>query len=255
GSLRIKSFTMGKIQTIIAVAFGCYFSSCQSKTAKTEAPHTDTLIAASSDSHIDHDSYHTPYEVLSGLKDGNARFVRALSPSNMSHDSSYSYFDQIAHTRNEQHPIACILTCMDSRVPPEIIFDQGIGSLFIVRVAGNIEDPDVLGSMEYAVAEKGVTVVVVMGHKNCGAIHAAFDKLNPENRQLVSLIEHVRADIVPNDQPPYDASAKHNVKLTIKNILDGSKTIREKVLKGDVILVGALYDVSNGTIDWNTEGW
>ena len=245
---------MGKIQTILSIALVFLLIGCKSKTVKVDSPHTDTLIAASNDSH-DHDSLHTPYDVLSNLKEGNERFVRMLSPTNVSHDSSYNYFDQIAHTSNEQHPIACVLTCMDSRVPPEIIFDQGIGSLFIVRVAGNIEDPDVLGSMEYAVAEKGVTVLVVMGHKNCGAIHAAFDKLDPENKQLVSLIEHVRADIVPNDKAPYDASAKHNVKQTIRNILEGSKTIREKALKGEIIIVGALYDVSNGTIDWNTEGW
>jgi carbonic anhydrase len=144
---------------------------------------------------------------------------------------------------------------MDSRVPPEIIFDQGIGSLFVVRVAGNIEDPEILGSMEYAVAEKEISVIVVLGHKNCGAISAAFGHINPANKQLASLIAKVKMDVLANDKPPYEASAKHNVKMTIDNILKGSQTIREKSLAGGLALVGALYDVSNGTIDWNTLNW
>ena len=228
--------------------------SCNSDGSKNNAHDGDTL--KTSTNHITHTQEKlTPPQVLSKLKEGNRKFVTSLSPSNNLHDPSYNYFDQIKHTGHEQHPIACILTCMDSRVPPEIIFDQGIGSLFVIRIAGNIEDPDVLGSMEYAVAEKGVGVVIVMGHKNCGAISAAFSKIDPVNTGLVSLIAHVKMDIIPKDSPPYDASAKHNVKKTIDNILNGSKTIREKMMKGDLILTGALYDVANGSIDWNTNNW
>jgi carbonic anhydrase len=91
--------------------------------------------------------------------------------------------------------------------------------------------------------------------KNCGAIHAAFDKIDPEKKALYSLVSDVKKDVIANDQPPYDASAKHNVKLTIDNILNGSKTLRDKLIAGKLILVGALYDVSNGTIDWNTNNW
>jgi len=245
---------MRTIQTIASIVFASLLTSCQSGKPKT-VPHDDTLNTQPDVSQIHMQKQHTPYEVLSKLKEGNRSFVMKLSPSNLAHDSTYTYFDQIAHTGNEQHPIACILTCMDSRVPPEIIFDQGIGSLFVVRVAGNIEDPDILGSMEYAVAEKDVTVIVVLGHKNCGAIHAAFDKVDTANKELVKLIAQVKKDVVPNDKPPYDASAKHNVKKTIDNILNGSQTIREKQAVGKLIVVGALYDVGNGTIDWNTDNW
>jgi carbonic anhydrase len=196
-----------------------------------------------------------PAEVLSQLKEGNRNFVMNLSTSNSFDHSSYNYSEQIAHTKNEQHPIACVLTCMDSRVPPEIIFDQGIGSLFVIRVAGNIDDHDVLGSMEYAVAEKKVGVIVVMGHKNCGAIAAAFGTVDPENKDLALLIAHVKKDVIENDVPPYDASAKHNVKKTIENIVNGSKTIRDKLVAGDLIIAGALYDVSNATINWDSNGW
>ena len=228
--------------------------SCNSDGSKTNVHDGDTSKTPTS--HITYiQEKLAPAQVLSKLKDGNRKFVASLSPSNILHDSSYNYFDQIKHTRNEQHPIACILTCMDSRVPPEIIFDQGIGSLFVIRIAGNIEDPDVLGSMEYAVAEKGVGVVIVMGHRNCGAISAAFSNVDPANTGLVSLIAHVKMDIIPKDSPPYDASAKHNVKKTIDNILNGSRTIREKMMKGDLILTGALYDVANGSIDWDSSNW
>jgi len=240
--------------TFTILVFASILLSCNSDGPKNNAHDHDTSKISSK--HVTHTQEKLlPAQVLSKLKEGNHHFVSSLSPSNIFHDSSYSYFDQIKHTQNEQHPIACILTCMDSRVPPEIIFDQGIGSLFVIRIAGNIEDPDVLGSMEYAVAEKGVGLVIVMGHKNCGAISAAFSKVDSANTGLVSLIAHVRMDIIPTDSPPYDASAKHNVKKTIDNILNGSKTIHEKMMKGDLILTGALYDVSNGSIDWNSSNW
>src|SRR5215218_6226550 len=206
---------MRNVQITVLIVFGGLLIACHSSNEKTGKQPVDTIIRHSNDSITFNRKVDIPYQVLSRLKEGNRHFVMKLSPSNSAHDSSYSYMDQIVHTRNEQHPIACILSCMDSRVPPEIIFDQGIGSLFVVRVAGNIEDSDILGSMEYAVAEKGVGVIVVMGHKNCGAIYAAFDKIDTANKELVTLIAKVKKDIVPNDKPPYDASAQHNVKKTI----------------------------------------
>jgi len=246
---------MRNVQITVLIVFGGLLIACHSGNEKTGKQPVDTIIRHSNDSITFNRKVDIPYQVLSRLKEGNRHFVMKLSPSNSAHDSSYSYMDQIVHTRNEQHPIACILSCMDSRVPPEIIFDQGIGSLFVVRVAGNIEDSDILGSMEYAVAEKGVTVIIVLGHKNCGAISAAFGKVDPRNKELVSLIAHVKKDIVPNDKPPYDASSKHNVKVTIENILHGSQTIQQKQLTGKLVVVGALYDVGNGVIDWNTVDW
>lgn len=248
----VDFMTSNKI--IIVTVASLFLLSCNSDNTKTHVQINDTSHASAK--HMSHvQEKLSPSQVLSKLKEGNRNFGKRLSPINLLHDSSYNYFDQIKHTRNEQHPIACILTCMDSRVPPEIIFDQGIGSLFVIRIAGNIEDPDVLGSMEYAVAEKGVGVVIVMGHKNCGAISAAFSQVDPVNKGLVSLIAHVKMDIIPTDSPPYDASAKHNVKKTIDNILNGSKTIRKKMIAGDLILVGALYDVADGSIDWNSSNW
>lgn len=241
-------------QVIASIVFAGILISCQSKNAKT-ASHNDTSVIQPIESELHAQKPLTTLEVLAKLKEGNNRFVKKLSPSNIAHDSSYNYYDQILHSGNEQHPIACVLTCMDSRVPPEIIFDQGIGSLFVVRIAGNIEDPDVLGSIEYAVAEKGVPLVVVLGHKNCGAITAAFGNVDPVNKELASLIDHVKLDIVPTDKPPYEASSKHNVKMTIENILKQSTTIRQKQEAGTLVVIGGLYDVSNGSINWNTDNW
>ena len=245
---------MASTKSIILPFASLLLIACKYNNSNTRVHNSDTLHK-----HAKHaqraGKHHSPVEVLASLKQGNRNFVMRLSPSNLVHDSSYSYFDQIKHTGNEQHPIACILTCMDSRVPPEIIFDQGIGSLFVIRIAGNIEDPDVLGSLEYAVAEKGVGVVIVMGHTNCGAINAAFSVVDPANKELVSLISHVKMDIIPEDTPPYDASAKHNVKKTIDNILNGNKIIHDKVVSADLIVVGALYNVADGSIDWNSDNW
>lgn len=197
----------------------------------------------------------TADQVLAKLKSGNENFVKEIPARGHEHGQSYDYYDQVEHSKNDQHPIAFILSCIDSRVPPEIIFDQGIGELFVGRVAGNVEDQYILGSMEYAVNVKGVKVIVVMGHRNCGAIHAAFEHVDPSNEDLVPLVEHVKEGIVPNDSAPYDASAKHNVMKTIDNILKNSKAIRSKVEAHQLIIVGALYDVTNGTIDWDTSNW
>lgn len=196
----------------------------------------------------DHPS--TADDILARLKVGNANFVNRFSFVNVHSDSSYNYYDQIVKTGHEQHPIACVLTCMDSRVPPEIIFDQGIGNLFVLRVAGNIQDDDILGSIEYAVAEKGVQLIIVMGHTNCGAIAAAFGNVDSSAKELYELIAHVKRAIVPNDKPPYDATAKNNVTLTMADILQHSGTVKKKYDDQELLLVGALYDVSNGKVTW-----
>jgi carbonic anhydrase len=191
-------------------------------------------------------------EILESLKAGNARFVNELSAGENSH-SSYNFSEQLAHTKTEQHPIAFVLTCIDSRVSPEILFDEGIGALFVGRVAGNVEDKDLLGSMEYAVAVKHVKLIVVLGHTNCGAISAAFGTLDPADEELVQLVRHVKQNVVPNDAPPYDASAIHNVKVTIDEILKNSKLLHAKAESMDVKIVGGLYNVANGKVTWDLQ--
>jgi carbonic anhydrase len=246
---------MKKLPLSIVFMTAVVWISCQPGDPKKNPQNSHEVNIQSQHLRADSSVNLQPQAVLAKLKEGNARFVERLTKAEGGNDLSVNYLEQMQHTANQQHPVACILTCMDSRVSPEIIFHQGIGSLFVIRVAGNVEDPDVLGSMEYAVAEKGVGLIVVMGHKNCGAIGAAFGKLDPENKDLNSLVSHVKSDVVANDTPPYDASARHNVKKTIDGILTDSKTLHDKVKEGKLVVVGALYDVSNGTIDWNTANW
>jgi carbonic anhydrase len=221
--------------------------SCGQKT-DSENTHADST-------HTENTAVLTADNVLATLKSGNENFVKEISTRNYSHGESYTYIDQLEHSKDEQHPKAFILSCIDSRVPPEIIFDMGIGELFVDRVAGNVDDQFNLGSMEYAVNVKHVKLVVVLGHTNCGAITAAFGKVDSSYKNLVALIAHVKEDVIPNDTAPYDASAKHNVVKTIENILKNSNSIRAKVESNDVKIVGALYDVATGTVDWETSNW
>ena len=219
---------------------------CQQEKLKPIALSSDSIQAPA---HVaDYPS--TADNILAKLKAGNANFVNRFSFVHVHSDSSYNYYDQIVQSGNEQHPIACVLTCMDSRVPPEIIFDQGIGNLFVLRVAGNIQDDDILGSIEYAVAEKGVQLIIVMGHTNCGAIAAAFGNVDSSAKELYELITHVKRAIVPNDKPPYDATAKNNVELTMADILQHSPAVKRKFDDNELLLTGALYNVSNGKVTW-----
>ena len=198
---------------------------------------------------------HAADEILAKLKAGNANFVNKFSFVNVHSDSTYNYYDQIIRSGDDQHPIACVLTCMDSRVPPEIIFDQGIGNLFVLRVAGNIQDDDILGSIEYAVEEKGIPLIVVMGHTNCGAIAAAFGNVDSSAKELYELIAHVKRAVVPHDKPPYNATAKNNVKLTMEDILQHSGAVKRRVDSHELLLAGALYNVGTGRVNWKDPDW
>ncbi|HEX2684723.1 MAG TPA: carbonic anhydrase [Ferruginibacter sp.] len=204
---------------------------------------------------IQSESSSTAEVVLSQLISGNLSFKNEIGAHTYNHSRLYTYMDQVAASRNDQHPLAFILSCIDSRVPPEIIFDQGIGQLFVGRVAGNVEDPYMLGSMEYAVNVKHVKLIIVLGHTNCGAIHAAFGHVDSSNEDLVPLIGHVKEGIVATDTEPFDASARHNVAITVEHILKYSKVIRSMVEAHQLVIAGGLYDVAKGTVDWNMKGW
>jgi len=143
----------------------------------------------------------TPVQALDQLRDGNARF---LANKPRTHD----WPKTVAATSSGQFPFAAVLSCMDSRVPPEIVFDQGIGDLFSVRVAGNVVDEDDLGSLEYA-AKSGVKLIVVLGHTRCGAVHGAID--NVELGNLTALLGKIKPSVVAahcSDTPARSASPR-----------------------------------------------
>jgi carbonic anhydrase len=175
------------------------------------------------------------------LKDGNKRFIDSKL-------SNTNYKKQIEQTKTGQQPHTVILSCMDSRVPPEIIFDQGIGNIFVLRVAGNVEDDNVLGSMEYAVEHSGSKLIVVMGHNHCGAVTGAVKDVKLGN--LTQLLEQIKPAIKsdPNKPETIDETANNNVRLTINDILKRSDIIREFVAEKKIAITGAFYDIETGVV-------
>ena len=161
------------------------------------------------------------------------------------------YKEQVEGNKDDQHPHSVILSCLDSRIPPEVIFDQGLGSIFVARVAGNIEDDNVLGSLEFATKLKGSKLIVVMGHNKCGAIKGAVD--NAELGNLTQLVNQIKPAITgdkSNMDKMLDETSKKNVKLTIDNILKHSQVIAALVKEGKVKIVGAYYDLNTGKVEF-----
>jgi carbonic anhydrase len=184
----------------------------------------------------------TADEALNELINGNQRFLDGKMINT-------NYKEEIEATKSGQHPHSVILSCEDSRVPPEIIFDQGIGHIFVNRVAGNVEDVDMLGSMEYAVKIVGSKLIVVMGHKSCGAIHGAIDDVHLGN--LTNLLSVIRPAITGDTlhmEEMLDETSKNNVKMTIGRILKESIVISDLVKEDKIKIVGAWYDVTNGQV-------
>lgn len=195
----------------------------------------------------------TPAEVLADLKAGNERFVAGkLTPRD--------YMAQAEATAADgQFPKAVILGCVDSRVPPEIIFDQGIGDVFVGRVAGNVEDVNLVGSLEFATKVAGSKVVVVLGHTACGAIKGAADGVELGN--LTELLNDFDAPIARADAATEgEANSKNleflnlaieeNVRQTIADILDQSEVMSDMVEGGELLVVGGVYDLATGRIAW-----
>ncbi|HYV39416.1 MAG TPA: carbonic anhydrase [Gemmataceae bacterium] len=181
----------------------------------------------------------TPAEALQKLKDGNARFIAQKTTAK--NDAA-----RRAETAKGQKPFAIILACADSRVGPEIVFDQSLGDLFVIRVAGNVTDPSILGSIEYAVLHIGTPLVVVMGHEKCGAVAAVLEGGKAEGN-LAELLKEVH---VGDPKGSLAANVKDNAKFHADAMLKQSKTINDMVKSGRVQIVTSYYDLSAGTIEW-----
>lgn len=187
-------------------------------------------------------------EALQRLISGNKRFVENKL-------TSKAYLDEVKETSKGQHPYAVVLTCSDSRLPAEIIFDESIGKLFVVRVAGNVIDPVTLGSIEYAVEHLGTNYVLVLGHTACGAVNATYEggHFTPSIQELAKLI-----------LPAVDLAKKHggtkeeqirsaiseNVLLQINNTKKQSHVVEEFLHEHKLKLEGAIYDVSTGKVEF-----
>ncbi len=190
----------------------------------------------------------TPKDARTILVEGNNRFVQNIK-------AQRDLQNQVLETSKGQYPFAVILSCIDSRVPAELIFDQGIGDIFSVRVAGNIVNEDILGSMEYACKVAGSKVVVVMGHTKCGAVTAACQ--NVELGNITVLLEKIKpaVDVIKAERGTMDDDAIEevsivNVRFSIDRIRKESAILLEMEKNNEIEIVGALYDVSNGKVEF-----
>lgn len=190
----------------------------------------------------------TPADALRLLMEGNERYV---NDDMLSRD----YGEQVAETALGQHPFAVVLGCIDSRVPPEIVFDQGVGDIFSARIAGNFVNTDILGSMEFATAVAGSKPIMVLGHTECGAIKGACDHVELGN--LTHTLSHLAPAVyaVEVDGPRtsenkafVEAVTHTNVQMTVQNVLERSSIIRDLAEQGEVTVVGAMYDVATGLV-------
>jgi len=193
----------------------------------------------------------TPQSVLTRLQAGNNRFVKGTAVKR-------SLRKQALATAPGQYPLASVVSCFDSRIPPEIVFDQCIGDIFIARNAGNVISDDVLGSLEFGSKASGAKLIVVLGHTQCGAIKGACDNVQLGN--LTGLLAKIKPAIskIPDDGKDrssknhdfVDMVGEQNVRLGVQTIRDKSPILKEMEDKGEIMIVGAMYDLKTGKVNF-----
>ena len=187
------------------------------------------------------------------LKEGNDRFQTNLK-------ANRNLLEQVNDTKDGQFPFATILSCIDSRVSAELVFDQGLGDIFSVRIAGNFVNQDILGSMEFACKLAGTKAIIVLGHTSCGAVKGACDHARLGN--LTALINKIEPAVYAVKEPKeedlrnsknldfVDSVARKNVELTLENIRSQSVILHEMEDNGEIAIVGAMYDIADGKVHW-----
>ena len=230
GQRCFRSIARLLLATVLATTIGCANS--------THAPEAPAVLSSSA----------SPDEALALLRQGNARFSRtAMAAKDFSSTKRQALV-------GGQKPFAVIVCCSDSRVPPELVFDQGLGDIFVVRVAGNVVDPVVLGSVEYGVEHLHCPLVVVLGHQNCGAVQAAVDG-GPAPADIQAIVDR----IVPSVRRAQSVSSRPSdmtelvVDLNVQNSLNAiaaSPIVSHLVHAGKVRLVGAKYHLDTGQVNW-----
>ncbi|MEZ4873888.1 MAG: carbonic anhydrase family protein [Flavobacteriaceae bacterium] len=195
----------------------------------------------------------TPQKALDFLKEGNLRFQNNLK-------ANRNLLEQVNDTKEGQFPFATILSCIDSRVSAELVFDQGLGDIFSIRIAGNFVNQDILGSMEFACKLAGTKLLVVLGHTSCGAVKGACDHARMGN--LTSLINKIEPAVYAVEEPEakeqrnssniefVDAVAKKNVEMTLENIRQQSVILKDMEQNGEIKIVGAMYDIGTGAVEF-----
>jgi len=193
----------------------------------------------------------SPATVLTDLLEGNKRFIEAKN-------EAVDYLEQVKQTVGGQFPKAVILSCIDSRVPVEIVFDQSIGDVFVARVAGNFENGDILGSLEYSCKVAGSKLVMVLGHESCGAVKAACDGVELGNiTGLLSNIlpavklsaSQVEGESNSSNDKMVAKTVENNVLLTMDRIREKSPILKEMESNGEITIVGGVYHLSSGKVE------
>ena len=191
----------------------------------------------------------SPAQALELLKEGNARFVNNLKVNR-------NLLQQVNETSDGQHPFAVILSCIDSRTSAELIFDQGLGDVFSVRVAGNVINEDILGSMEFGCKIAGAKIIVVMGHTRCGAVKGACDHVEMGN--LTALLTKIRPAVEDEltvkenrnsgNEEFVEKVANINIHRSVKAIIERSPILKEMIGRGEIGIIGASHNVTNGIV-------
>jgi carbonic anhydrase len=192
----------------------------------------------------------TAADALARLREGNARFA-----ANVRSEASLASAARRAELAIAQEPFAIVLGCSDSRVPVEIVFDQGPGDLFVIRVAGNIVAPSLIGSVEFAADRFGTRLVVVLGHSSCGAIQATLEELRrPSKNQspnLKAIVDRIRPSVGPRDDE--QAAMRANILASVNQLRRGSSIIEGLVGSNGLVIVGAWYSLDSGRVEFLEE--
>jgi carbonic anhydrase len=192
----------------------------------------------------------TPEAALKRLQEGNARFAAGQA-------LHCDLLEQVRSTAQKQAPFAAVLGCIDSRVPPELIFDQNIGDMFVARIAGNIASTDIIGSLEFATALAGAKLIVVLGHSECGAVKGAID--DAKLGSLTGVLQQIRPALAKLDYKGVPSSkdkalvqrvADQNAKDAVQQLMRNSDTIAGLVREGKLKIVAAMHDVATGKVAW-----
>jgi carbonic anhydrase len=191
----------------------------------------------------------TPEKAFDLLKEGNVRFINNLK-------ANRNLLQQANETSDGQHPFAIVLSCIDSRTSAEIIFDQGLGDIFSVRIAGNIIDEDILGSMEFACKVAGAKIIVILGHSKCGAIKGACDHVEMGN--LTALLSKIRPAIDEETTVKQDRNSSNeefvekvtviNVKNVMTGVIERSPILKEMVKNNEIKIIGGMHDLMTGEV-------
>ena len=196
-------------------------------------------------------------EALERLRDGNRRFVAELG-----RNGELSSESRRRSLATRQQPFAIILGCSDSRVPAELIFDQGLGDLFVIRVAGNIVAPSLVGSVEFAAAKFGTRLVVVLGHSRCGAVTATLEELRRptenQSRNLQSIVDRIRpsvegllaTDLRDDTDALIEAAVRRNIRASADHLRHGSEVLEQLIREEGLLIVGAEYSLETGEVDF-----